>query len=157
MTHATLEEPAPVDLDVELDRQQQLLLDSGAAGDADLDAHGLADAVDRLRPALRAQDRRAATPSAVPVVLVLSSGDPVRDLVAAERQVLDLRLAGGRAAGVLDRNHGEAGLRPTDRSPRSALPRPGSTHWSASSAARSSAGCRRRPHCRCCSGAAGRR
>jgi hypothetical protein len=50
--------------------------------------------------------------SAVPVVLVLSSGDPARDAAAAERQVLDLRLPGGRAVGVLDRNHGEDGLSP---------------------------------------------
>jgi hypothetical protein len=112
MPHATLGTSAEVDLAAELDRQRQLLLASGAAADADLSADDLTAALDRLRPALRAQDLPAPTASTVPVVLVLSSGDPARDLAAAERQVLDLRLPGGRAVGVLDRNHGEDGLAP---------------------------------------------
>ncbi|SDT15590.1 hypothetical protein SAMN04488543_3170 [Friedmanniella luteola] len=110
MPHATLGAPAGTDLDAELDRQRQLLLDSGAADDARLDADALAAALDRLRPALRALHLPAATTSAVPFVLVPSSGDLAHDLAAAERQVLDLRLAGRSDVGVLDRNHGEEGL-----------------------------------------------
>lgn len=112
MPPVTLETSADIDLDTELDRQRRLLLDTGAAADADLGADELAAAVDRLRPALRLLEPVAPTPSAASFVLVLSSGDPVRDLSAAERQVLDLRLVGRSEAGVLDRNHGEDGLVP---------------------------------------------
>ena len=107
MTSTTLPE---ADLDVELDRQRRLLLDAGAASDAGVDDAALTAAVEALFPVLRALDLPAPTSSAVPVVLVVSSGDDARDLAAAERQVLDLRLVGRSEPGVLDRNHGEDGL-----------------------------------------------
>ncbi|GAA1431498.1 DUF5701 family protein [Microlunatus lacustris] len=113
MPHATLGASPEIDLDAELDRQRRLLLDTGVAADADLGADELSTAVDGLRPALRALGPPAApTPSAAPVVLVLSSGDHERDQAAAARQVLDLRLTGRREPGVLDRNHGVDGLVP---------------------------------------------
>lgn len=100
----------PVDLTAELHRQRRLLLATGAAADAGLDAAALTAAVDALAPVVRALDLPAPTPSSVPLVLVVSSGDAATDLAAAERQVLDLRLVGRSEPGVLDRNHGPDGL-----------------------------------------------
>ena len=102
-------------IDQELDRQGELLLKRGVPGLLGLPEEVLTDAVEALRPALRAtvadDAGSARSHSRVPFVLVLSGGVDA-DMAAAAQQVPLLRLAGGSTPGVVDRNHGEQGLAP---------------------------------------------
>ena len=94
--------------DADLDRQYRVLLDADRPDITRASAGELAEAVEKLREPLRsalAQEDRVASRSWVPFVLVVG---PL--LAAAEDLVPTLRLDGGSAAGVVDRNHGEAGL-----------------------------------------------
>ena len=102
-------------VDREMDRQVGVLLDHGIPELLGLPRDQFAQGVAALRPVLqrRVPSREGAAPAdnRVPFVLV-ASGGPDRDIVAAEQQILLLRLPGGSAAGVLDRNHGPEGLAP---------------------------------------------
>lgn len=105
-------------IDDEMDRQVQTLVRLGYPEILGVGATTLIAWVDALRPAaresLRVQAVRA-TPSPVPLVLVVP--DP-----PAEALVPLLRLAGGRAEGIVDRNHGEAGLAPYRPLPELGVP-----------------------------------
>ena len=100
-----------LETDRELDRQREVLLEQGVPGLAGLSEDGFAEAVEALRPAVRQRAGRERSRARVPFVLVVT-GDATNDMAVAERQVPLLRLAGGSAPGVLDRNHGEQGLAP---------------------------------------------
>lgn len=97
-------------IDAEFDRQCQTLLARGFPRLAGLDEAEFLARLERVRPAIRA--RCAGTPveasaSRAPFVLVAPP-----DAIRAEELVPLISLAGGTAPGVLDRNHGEAGLSP---------------------------------------------
>ena len=127
-THQTRRSPIPAALATVpavtlLDRQVDTLLNLGypALGgltDAQLTARlaPLRDAAERL-PDVPADD----APGRAPLVLVVT-----RELVDPERTVGLLRLApNGTAPGILDRNHGEAGLAPYRPVEQVELPDPG--------------------------------
>ena len=100
---------------LEMDRQVEVLVGHGIPELLGLSRDQFMQGVAALRPVLQgaALSRGGADPAddRVPFVLVASGGLD-RDMVAAEQQVPLLRLAGGSAAGVLDRNHGPDGLAP---------------------------------------------
>jgi hypothetical protein len=98
------------DIDVEFDRQRDVLLAKDYPGLVGLSAKELTVLVEPLRAAAHSattQLDRPAAASRVPFVLVVSSA-----LARAEDLVPLTSLAGGTAPGVLDRNHGEGGLTP---------------------------------------------
>jgi hypothetical protein len=101
-----------VGLAAELDRQRDVLLERGYPALAGLDEGAFVALVEPLRAALAALSPappggvQADRHSRVPFVLVASER-----LAAAESLVPGVRLATGRP-GVLDRNHGTAGLTP---------------------------------------------
>lgn len=99
------------DVDNELQRQHALLLEHRVPSLLGIDEETLSGAVDRLRPALDDCAGSQRSPGHVPFVLVVSGG-AATDMTAAEQLVPSLQLAGGSAAGVLDRNHGAQGLTP---------------------------------------------
>lgn len=102
-------------VDSELDRQSQVLLDQGIPELLGLARDRVGQAVEALRPVLRTRvpPLTGGEPAAdrVPFVLVASGGVD-EDMAAVEQQVPLLRLPGGSAPGVLDRNHGPDGLAP---------------------------------------------
>lgn len=94
----------------ELDRQIQRLVDLGYPALASMSEPALRERLEPLRATAAAlpSPPAAGVPGRSPVVLVLT-----RRLVDPAATVPLLRLApAGRKAGVLDRNHGEAGLAP---------------------------------------------
>jgi hypothetical protein len=98
-------------IDRELDRQAARLLELGLPDFVGLARAAFTQDVEVLRTRLRGHASGDPSAGRVPFVLVVS-GDAVSDMAAAEQQVPLLRLAGGTAPGVLDRNHGEQGLAP---------------------------------------------
>jgi len=105
-------------IDAELDRQVQTLVRLGYPEILSVAAGTLGSWVDDLRAAVRAalgQDPGTATPATASLVLVVQ--DP-----PAEALVPLLRLAGGRAEGIVDRNHGAAGLAPYRPLPELGVP-----------------------------------
>ncbi len=93
----------------ELDRQLDTLLRQGYPDLAGMTEAAFAALVDALRPLVDALPPADDDPAAGRVRFVLVVSEP---LVAAEPLVPLLRLAGGDRPGILDRNHGEAGLAP---------------------------------------------
>lgn len=93
-------------LDVEFDRQREVLIERGYPALAGLTATGFAELLEPLREVAR----RSIAPTgdtSVGFVLVVTDA-----LVRAEDAIPLVRLAGGTAAGIVDRNHGDAGLTP---------------------------------------------
>jgi hypothetical protein len=99
------------EIDRELDRQAARLLELGVPDLVGLARTAFTQDVELLRPHVRGRASGDASAGRAPFVLVVS-GDATIGMAAAEQQVPLLRLAGGTTAGVLDRNHGERGLRP---------------------------------------------
>jgi hypothetical protein len=103
-----------------LDRQVETLLRLGYPALAGISEAGLAALVEPLRAVADTLSDLPATgePGRVPLVLVLT-----REVVDPERTVPLLRLApSGTAPGILDRNHGDAGLAPYRPVPEVRLP-----------------------------------
>jgi len=102
-------------VDDELDRQARVLVDHGILGMVGLARDHFARAVEELRPVLQTKvpsnAGREPGEGLVSFVLVTTAGVD-REMAAAEEQVPLLRLSGGSAPGVLDRNHGPEGLAP---------------------------------------------
>lgn len=96
------------DVDRELDRQHEALLGHRVPEITGLPDDAFSAAVEALRPLVRRVAQAGEAPAHVPFVLVVAAD---HDMASAERLVPQLRLAGGSAPGVLDRNHGEQGLR----------------------------------------------
>lgn len=109
MTAATV-----TDLDLELDRQRDLLMGLGYPALAGLSAVAFADLVEPLRPAATGLTVREGSGLA-PFALVVPGIDP-------ELLVPTLRLAGSQRPGILDRNHGVPGLSPYRTIPQIPLP-----------------------------------
>ncbi len=104
----------------ELDRQVESLLRLGYPALADESEAAFTTRLEPLRRAAAALgDLPPATPGHAPLVLVVT-----RDLVDPHRTVPLLRLARGTKPGVVDRNHGEEGLRPYTPIERVHLPAP---------------------------------
>ncbi len=99
------------EVDRELERQVEVLVGLGVPELAGLGTGELESAVEALRGPLRKSAAGQAAPSRVPFVLVVA-GEPDGQMRLAERLVPSLRLTGSGREGVLDRNHGEAGLAP---------------------------------------------
>jgi Family of unknown function (DUF5701) len=94
----------------EFERQRETLLSKGHADLVGMTAAQFVDLVEPLREAAEALEPSAGGGPAdgrVPFVLVLSGA-----LVPAVRLIPLLHLVGSALPGILDRNHGEAGLAP---------------------------------------------
>lgn len=108
-------------IDDELDRQRDTLVTAGYPEVLGLSATGLAELVEGLREPTRAavgpRPLPAPSRSRVPFVVVVSAG-----LARAEDLVPLTHLPGGSAPGVVDRNHGAAGLAPYRPLPELGVP-----------------------------------
>lgn len=100
-----------LNIDHELDRQHDVLLQHGLPKLVALAEDVFTDAVEALRPALRECASSGQARADAPFVL-MASGGAANDVEAAEQAVPLLRVTGGALPGVLDRNHGEQGLAP---------------------------------------------
>lgn len=89
----------------ELERQIEALIDAGVPVESGLSPGDLRSALDGVRPLLPDGTTQGFDPSGAPFVAV-----PAPRSLDCEALIPLVTLAGGRVAGVLDRNHGDEGL-----------------------------------------------